>query len=173
MPSGRSRTSRSRSRSPTGDTIDDVVFGFVYDFGANEEWTAVRGGGAFLNGEPLTGRPKESIEFLSIEATSAALVLDRLAVLAPLTDRVRIMGAQAITFCHLAAGRTDAVVLPEAVADGRLRRRAAARSRARLRDRGDRRPSARHDSARPGGTLPDLRRRQRRAAAQIARALLA
>ena len=27
-----------------------------------------------------------------------------------------MMGAQAITFCHLAAGRTDAVVVPEAVA---------------------------------------------------------
>jgi myo-inositol-1(or 4)-monophosphatase len=93
-----------------GETIDDVVFGFVYDFGANEEWTAVRGGGAFLNGEPLTGSPKEFIEFLSIEATRAALVLDRLEKLAPLTDRVRVMGAQAITFCHLAAGRTDAVV---------------------------------------------------------------
>ena len=93
-----------------GNTIDDVVFGFVYDFGANEEWTAVRGGGAFLNGEPLTGSPKEVIEFLSIEATRAALVLDRLEKLAPLTDRVRVMGAQAITFCHLAAGRTDAVV---------------------------------------------------------------
>ncbi len=92
-----------------GETIDDVVFGFVYDFGANEEWTAVRGGGAFLNGVPLRGRPKEFIEFLSIEATRAALVLDRLAKLAPLTDRVRVMGAQAITFCHLAAGRTDAV----------------------------------------------------------------
>ena len=93
-----------------GETIDDVVFGFVYDFGANEEWTAVRGGGAFLNGEPLTGKPKTFIEFLSIEATRAALVLDRLEKLAPLTDRVRVMGAQAITFCHLAAGRTDAVV---------------------------------------------------------------
>jgi myo-inositol-1(or 4)-monophosphatase len=93
-----------------GETMDDVVFGFVHDFGADEEWTAVRGGGAFLNGEPLTGRPKEFVEFLSIEATRAALVLDRLEKLAPLTDRVRIMGAQAITFCHLAAGRTDAVV---------------------------------------------------------------
>jgi myo-inositol-1(or 4)-monophosphatase len=92
-----------------GDTIDDVVFGFVYDFGANEEWTAVRGGGAYLNGKPLTGRPKEFVEFLSIEATRAELVLDRLEKLAPLTDRVRVMGAQAITFCHLAAGRTDAV----------------------------------------------------------------
>jgi myo-inositol-1(or 4)-monophosphatase len=94
-----------------GTTIDDVVFGYVYDFGASEEWTAVRGGGAFLDGTPLTGRPKDSIELLSIEATKASLVLDRLQVLAPLADRVRIMGAQAITFCHLAAGRTDAVAV--------------------------------------------------------------
>ena len=92
-----------------GQTMDDVVFGFVHDFGADEEWTAMRGGGAFLNAMPLTGVPKEFVEFLSIEATRADLVLDRLARLAPLTDRVRIMGAQAITFCHLAAGRTDAV----------------------------------------------------------------
>ena len=90
--------------------MDDVVFGFVYDFGANEEWTAVRGGGAFLNGNPVTGAPKEHIEFLSLEATRADLVLEELRKLAPLTDRVRIMGAQAITFCHVAAGRTDAAV---------------------------------------------------------------
>jgi myo-inositol-1(or 4)-monophosphatase len=93
-----------------GKTMDDVVFGFVHDFGSKEEWTATRGGGAFLNGEPLTGRPKDVIEFLSIEATRAELVHRQLEKLAPLTDRVRVMGAQAITFCHLAAGRTDAVV---------------------------------------------------------------
>jgi myo-inositol-1(or 4)-monophosphatase len=92
-----------------GRTMDDVVFGFVHDFGSDEEWTAVKGGGAFLNGEPLTGVPKDHIEFLSLESTRAALLLDRLEKLAPLTDRVRVMGAQAITFCHLAAGRTDAV----------------------------------------------------------------
>jgi myo-inositol-1(or 4)-monophosphatase len=92
-----------------GRTMDDVAFGFVHDFGSDEEWTAVKGGGAFLNGQPLTGEPKDHIEFLSLEATRAALVLDRLEHLAPLTDRVRVMGAQAITFCHLAAGRTDAV----------------------------------------------------------------
>jgi myo-inositol-1(or 4)-monophosphatase len=92
-----------------GRTMNDVVFGFVHDFGSDEEWTAVKGGGAFLNGKPLTGAPKDTIEFLSLEATKASLVLDRLEKLAPLTDRVRVMGAQAITFCHLAAGRTDAV----------------------------------------------------------------
>ena len=37
-----------------GDTMDDVVFGYVYDFGADEEWTATRGGGAFLDGLPIT-----------------------------------------------------------------------------------------------------------------------
>ena len=27
-----------------GETMDDVVFGFVHDFGSREEWTARRGG---------------------------------------------------------------------------------------------------------------------------------
>ena len=47
---------------------------------------------------------------LSLEATKATLVGESLEVLAPLTDRVRVMGAQALSYCHLAAGRTDAVV---------------------------------------------------------------
>jgi myo-inositol-1(or 4)-monophosphatase len=93
-----------------GDTVDDVFFGYVYDFGANEEWLAVRDGGAFLDGAPIVGEPKEEIEFLSLEATKASLVHEGLGALAPLTDRVRVMGAQALTYCHLAAGRTDAVV---------------------------------------------------------------
>ena len=93
-----------------GQTIDDVFFGYVYDFGANEEWYAVRGSGAFLDGEPLMGAPNDEIEMLSLEATKATLVYDSLAVLAPLTDRVRVMGAQALSYCQLAAGRTDAVV---------------------------------------------------------------
>ena len=94
-----------------GDTIDDVFFGYVYDFGASEEWTAQRGEGAFLNERPLTTGPKDFIQFLSLEATRAKLVHEWLEVLAPLTDRVRVMGAQAITYCHLAAGRTDAMAV--------------------------------------------------------------
>ena len=33
-----------------GPTMGDVVFGYVYDFGSGEEWTAERGKGAFLDG---------------------------------------------------------------------------------------------------------------------------
>jgi myo-inositol-1(or 4)-monophosphatase len=93
-----------------GDTVGDVFFGYVYDFGANEEWTATRGEGALLNGAPILDGPRDYIEFMSLEATRAKLVYEGLEKLAPLTDRVRVMGAQALTYCHLAAGRTDAVV---------------------------------------------------------------
>ncbi len=93
-----------------GETVDDVFFGYVYDFGADEEWYAVKGGGAFLDGEPITATPKGVVEFLSLEATKASLVHESLGRLAPLTDRVRVMGAQALSYCHLAGGRTDAVV---------------------------------------------------------------
>ncbi len=146
-----------------GDTMDDVFFGYVYDFGANEEWMAVRGGGAFLDGAPIVGAPKDHIEFLSIEATRAALVHDRLRVLAPLTDRVRVMGAQALTYCHLAAGRTDAVAVLRPVARGRLRGGPARDPRARPRDRAAGRPADRQGTARPDRPLARRRGRERRA----------
>src|SRR5213076_3326858 len=53
-----------------GETMDDIVFGFVHDFGSHEEWTARRGEGAWLNGRPLGSvRPKDEVEILSFEAT--------------------------------------------------------------------------------------------------------
>jgi hypothetical protein len=49
-----------------GQAMDDVVFGYVYDFGSGEEWTAERGNGAFLGGERLgLVTPKPVIEILS------------------------------------------------------------------------------------------------------------
>jgi myo-inositol-1(or 4)-monophosphatase len=93
-----------------GDTMDDVLFGYVYDFGTGEEWTATRGGGALLNGTPLTERPKETLEILSFEATTLAFVTQNAARFTGVAHRLRIMGSLAITLCHLAAGRVDGVV---------------------------------------------------------------
>jgi myo-inositol-1(or 4)-monophosphatase len=93
-----------------GPTMGDVVFGYVYDFGSGEEWTAERGKGAFLDGRPLGGvRPKDEIEILSFEATTTAEVADRAAAMVGSAHRLRIMGSLALSLCHLAAGRVDAV----------------------------------------------------------------
>jgi myo-inositol-1(or 4)-monophosphatase len=93
-----------------GPTLDDVVLGYVYDFGSGEEWTAGRGQGAFLHGEPL-GRtaPKDTIEILSFEGTTARAIADRIDDVLELVGRVRVMGSLALSLCHLAAGRVDAV----------------------------------------------------------------
>ena len=92
-----------------GPAMGDVVFGYVYDFGTGEEWTAERGAGAFLDGERLGAlRPKDTIEILSFEGTTAAAVAERIDGVLGLVGRVRVMGSLALTLCHLAAGRIDA-----------------------------------------------------------------
>jgi myo-inositol-1(or 4)-monophosphatase len=94
----------------SGRTMDDVFFGYVFDFGTSEEWTATKGEGAFLNGARLGAeRPKDEIEILSFEATLTSLVAEHAADVTGLARRLRIMGSLAITLCHLAAGRVDAV----------------------------------------------------------------
>ena len=94
----------------SGPTMGDVEFGFVHDFGTGEEWTATRGEGARLDELPIDGQlPKERIEILAFEATRTTLVAEKAAAVVDLAYRLRIMGSLALSLCHLAAGRVDAV----------------------------------------------------------------
>jgi len=94
----------------SGPTMGDVEFGFVHDFGTEEEWTATRGEGARLNGLLLDGEgPKDRIEILSFEATRTASVAEKASAVVDLAYRLRIMGSLALSLCHLAAGRVDGV----------------------------------------------------------------
>ncbi|HEU5263919.1 MAG TPA: inositol monophosphatase family protein [Gaiellaceae bacterium] len=93
-----------------GPTMGDVTFGYVYDFGTGEEWTATRGDGAFLGGRRVGDvRPKEPIEILSFEGTTASVIAERIGGVLALVGRVRVMGSLALSLCHLADGRVDAV----------------------------------------------------------------
>jgi myo-inositol-1(or 4)-monophosphatase len=93
-----------------GPTMGDVEFGFVHDFGTGEEWTACRGRGAFLDGLPLGAvRPKDEIELLSFEGTTTEAIVERSVAMVGLARRFRVMGSLALSLCHLAAGRVDAV----------------------------------------------------------------
>lgn len=93
-----------------GPLMRDVAFGFVYDFGSAEEWTAVRGNGAWLDGIRLgETAPKEPIEILSLEATRTPSIARHADAFVGLARRLRVMGSLALSLCHLAAGRVDAV----------------------------------------------------------------
>ena len=93
-----------------GGRMSDVFFGYVYDFGSGEEWTGRRGEGAWLNGDPLGAvRPKDEIELLSFEATETKMIAEKAPSVVGLAKRLRIMGSLALSLCHLAAGRIDAV----------------------------------------------------------------
>jgi myo-inositol-1(or 4)-monophosphatase len=93
-----------------GGTMDDVTFGYVYDFASGDEWSAERGVGARLNGKPLVGEPpKDRIEILALEATRTDLVARHTPPLVGLVHRLRVFGSLALSLCHLADGRVDAV----------------------------------------------------------------
>ena len=92
-----------------GPTMGGVHFGYVHDFGSGEAWHAIRGEGAWLDGEAVSPQAREHIELLSMEATRTDLVARDVPPFVAVARRIRVMGSLALSLCHLAAGRVDAV----------------------------------------------------------------
>jgi myo-inositol-1(or 4)-monophosphatase len=99
-----------------GATIADVSFGFVYEFGTREEWWAVSGEGAYLNGALLDRGVGEirgddgRLEVLGIESADPRWVKGAIDQLESRAYRLRAHGALASSLCQVAAGRFDALV---------------------------------------------------------------
>ncbi len=97
----------------SADSMDAVEFGYVYDFGAAEEFIATRGGGATLNGEPLraesppTDRPLELVGFEGAKPAGMAPVTE---ALGEDVYRLRIVGSLAITLAYVGAARLDGML---------------------------------------------------------------
>ena len=91
----------------------EVVLGVVYDPMANETYTAERGGGATLNGEPIvvsdTDDPIRALLATGFpydrdEVPAALELFGRFAVH---TQGMRRLGSAALDLCYVAAGRLD------------------------------------------------------------------
>jgi myo-inositol-1(or 4)-monophosphatase len=98
-----------------GDTMADVVFAYVHDFGPGEEWVARRGSGASLNGVALDAdvperRVRGRLELVGIESADPRWLLDSGRSLAEVAHRLRGVGAIAVSLCQVAAGRLDGMV---------------------------------------------------------------
>jgi myo-inositol-1(or 4)-monophosphatase len=100
-----------------GPTMADVTFGFVQDFGPDEEWVAWRGAGATLNGAPLDPRVGErrwafdgKLELVGFESADPRWVLRSAEGLVEVAHRLRAIGTIAAALCQVAAGRFDGMV---------------------------------------------------------------
>jgi myo-inositol-1(or 4)-monophosphatase len=96
----------------SADSMAAVEFGYVYDFGAGEEFTARRGEGALLNGERIGVGPDGDgkLELLGLESAEPEHALHALEALAGKVYRLRVVGSIAITATYVAAGRFDAML---------------------------------------------------------------
>jgi myo-inositol-1(or 4)-monophosphatase len=95
----------------SADSMAAVEFGYVYDFGAGEEFAAKRGKGAQLDGEPIgTGADGEKLELLGLEAAEPERALSALEALSGRVYRLRVVGSIAITTAYVASGRFDAMI---------------------------------------------------------------
>lgn len=95
----------------SGPSMADVEFGFVHDFGADEEFIARRGEGAQLNGaQARVAAAAERLEVVGVESAEPEWSLPALETLAGKVFRLRVVGAIAISAAYVAAGRFDAML---------------------------------------------------------------
>ena len=93
-----------------GESMDDVTFGYVYEFGASEEFVASIDGDALLNGRPLEVQSGEGLEVIALEATKPERVLKTAELLQGRAYRIRVPGSIAVALCYVAAGRYDGMI---------------------------------------------------------------
>jgi myo-inositol-1(or 4)-monophosphatase len=99
-----------------GNTMADVAFGFVYDFGPSEEWWARRDEGAWLDGARLDPELPERrgrdgrLEVVGIESADPRWVAASIDGLVDSAYRLRAIGSIASSLCQVAAARFDGML---------------------------------------------------------------
>jgi myo-inositol-1(or 4)-monophosphatase len=95
----------------SGDSMADVEFGFVHDFGADEEFVASRGEGASVGAAPArVSAETEKLEVVGLESAEPEWTQPALRALEGKVYRLRVVGSIAITAAYVATGRFDAML---------------------------------------------------------------
>jgi len=92
-----------------GESMEDVTLGYVYEFGAGEEFVATRDG-AELDGAPIQAPEGDGLELVALEASKPERVVKAAQVLQDRAWRIRSPGAIAVGLCYVACGRYDGII---------------------------------------------------------------
>jgi myo-inositol-1(or 4)-monophosphatase len=92
-----------------GQSMEDVTFGYVYEFGAGEEFIATEDE-ATLDGRPLQVPEGDGLEVIALEATKPERVLRAAELLQGRAYRIRVPGSIAVALCYVGAGRFDGMI---------------------------------------------------------------
>ncbi|MEP7104729.1 MAG: inositol monophosphatase family protein [Chloroflexota bacterium] len=97
-----------------GPALGDARVGYVLNLASGESWHAVRGTGAFHNGEQLLGLPmrrgRRDFEMVALESSPRSVLQAR-----PLLERaakLRVLGSMALSIVHTASGGIDVFCAP-------------------------------------------------------------
>jgi myo-inositol-1(or 4)-monophosphatase len=96
-----------------GPSLADLSLGYVANLISGERWHAVRGGGAFRDGErirPMRAAAPGTIEVVGTESPTRSL--PELEPLLRRAARLRLLGSIAISLVHAATGGVDLYVSP-------------------------------------------------------------
>jgi myo-inositol-1(or 4)-monophosphatase len=93
-----------------GDSMADVILGYVYEFGAGEEFVATLGGDALLDGRSVNVPKGDGLEVVALEATKPERVLKAAEALQDRAYRIRVPGSIAVALSYVAAGRFDGMI---------------------------------------------------------------
>jgi myo-inositol-1(or 4)-monophosphatase len=95
----------------SGPRMGDVEVGFVAELVPARDWWAVRGEGAFCDGERLATLESGPLELLGLETARPERVAAAAETLGNLgARRLRALGSVAASLCLVAGGRLDAMV---------------------------------------------------------------
>ncbi len=98
----------------SGRKLSDAALGYIINIGTGDEFWAIKGAGAFKNGIRITTSDRTDLGMVNIEAASPRRDLQKAMPLLSCARKVRCLGSTALDLACLAAGATDALIVPSA-----------------------------------------------------------
>ncbi|MDA8084109.1 MAG: hypothetical protein M0024_10680 [Nitrospiraceae bacterium] len=96
----------------SGDTVGDVVLGYVINLISGDEFWAEKGAGAWMNGERIFGQQGEDFTLVSFEAQHPGEDIQSILPVIKSSVKTRCLGATALDLACIAAGAASIFLSP-------------------------------------------------------------